>query len=72
MRRIHIKTLASPIDYWCVNGPNCIRNNILITYLKKLDFEPIATNYFVFINNIIIISIYVNDILLTKFNKKKI
>ena len=27
MRRIHIKPLTSPMGYWCVNEPNCIRNS---------------------------------------------
>ena len=41
-------------------------------YLKKLDFDSIAINYFVFINDIIIIIIYIDDILLIRSNKKKI
>ena len=46
--------------------------NTLIVYLKKLNFEPIAANYSIFTNDIIIIEIYINDILLTELNKKKI
>ena len=38
-----------------------------------LDFKSIATNYFVFINSIIIIIIiYINNILLIKLNKKSL
>ena len=38
-------------------------------YFKKLSFELIAVDLFMFINNIIIVVIYVNDILLIDFDK---
>ena len=41
-------------------------------YFKKINFEFIAVNFFIFTNNIIIVIIYVNDILLANLNKKEI
>ena len=38
-------------------------------YLKKLNFEFIIINFLMFINNIIIIVIYINDILFINFDK---
>ena len=38
-------------------------------YLKKLNFEFIIVNLFIFIYDIIIIVIYVNDILFINFDK---
>ena len=38
-------------------------------YFKKLNFEFIAVDLSMFINNIIIVVIYVNDILFMNFNK---
>ena len=43
---------------------------ISTTYSKKINFEFIIVNFFIFINNIIIIAIYINDILFVDFNKK--
>ena len=38
-------------------------------YLKKLNFEFIVIDFSIFINNIIIIIIYINDILFINFDK---
>ena len=38
-------------------------------YLKKLSFEFIVVDFSIFINNIIIIVIYINDILFMSFDK---
>ena len=38
-------------------------------YFKKLNFEFIVINFLIFINNIIIIIIYINNILFTNFDK---
>ena len=38
-------------------------------YLKKLNFEFIVINFSMFINDIIIIIIYINDILLMNLDK---
>ena len=46
--------------------------NTLTIYLKKLGFKPIAADYSVFINGIIIIAIYVDNILLAGSNKAEI
>ena len=38
-------------------------------YFKKLNFEFIVINFLIFINNIIIVIIYINDILFINFDK---
>ena len=38
-------------------------------YFKKLNFEFIVMNFLIFINNIIIVIIYINDILFINFDK---
>ena len=38
-------------------------------YLKKLNFEFIIIDFSIFINNIIIVVIYINDILFISFDK---
>ena len=37
-----------------------------------MNFKFIIINFFIFTNNIIIITIYINNILFTDFDKKKI
>ena len=46
--------------------------NTLVAYLKELGFEPILANYLVFTNSTTIIAIYVDDILITGPDKKRI
>ena len=41
-------------------------------YFKKLNFKFIIINLSIFINNITIITIYINNILFINFNKIKI
>ena len=49
-----------------------VQYNILIAYLKELGFESIAINLSIFINKTILVTIYVNDILIIKINKANI